>query len=94
MSEKDNLSIIKEISHLISEWNICSIEDSRFDANSLKLLTQSLTDKTVNLEDTVYSAVERGYHKGTPQIVFGSFITVSEAYKALEKINIKNREIN
>ena len=94
MSEKDNLSIIKEISHLISEWNICSIEDSRFDANSLKLLTQSLTDKTVNIVDTVYSAVERGYHKGTPQIVFGSFITVSEAYKALEKINIKNREIN
>ena len=51
-------------------------------------------DKTVNIVDTVYSAVERGYHKGTPQIVFGSFITVSEAYKALEKINIKNREIN
>jgi len=29
--------------------------------------------------------------EGTPQIVFGSFITVSQAYGALEKIKLANR---
>jgi len=86
MNDKDNVSIIKEISHLIDEWNICSISDDRFDAESLTELTESLTQTKINKLNTVYSAVERGYHEGTPQIVFGSFITVSEAYKALEKL--------
>ena len=86
MNDKDNVSIINEISHLINEWNICSISDDRFDAESLTVLTKTLTDTKINKLTTVYSAVERGYHEGTPQIVFGSFITVSEAYKALEKL--------
>ena len=86
MNDKDNVSIIKEISHLINEWNICSISDDRFDTESLTELTESLTQTKINKLNTVYSAVERGYHEGTPQIVFGSFITVSEAYKALEKL--------
>ena len=86
MNDKDNVSIIKEISHLIDEWNICSISDDRFDTESLTELTESLTQTKINKLNTVYSAVERGYHEGTPQIVFGSFITVSEAYKALEKL--------
>jgi folylpolyglutamate synthase/dihydropteroate synthase len=94
MNEKDNVSIIKEISSLICEWNICSVADNRFDTASLASLTESLTDTKVNKVNTVYSAVERGYHEGTPQIVFGSFITVSEAYKALDKIKKVNREIN
>ena len=94
MTEKDNVSIIKEISSLISEWNICSVADNRFDAESLANLTKSLTESKVNKVNTVYSAVERGYYEGTPQIVFGSFITVSEAYKALDKIKIVSREIN
>lgn len=94
MNEKDNVSIIKEISSLICEWNICSVADNRFDTASLANLTESLTDTKVNKVNTVYSAVERGYHEGTPQIVFGSFITVSEAYKALDKIKKVNREIN
>ena len=50
------------------------------------VLTKTLTNTKINKLTTVYSAVERGYHEGTPQIVFGSFITVSEAYKALEKL--------
>ena len=62
------------------------ISDDRFDAESLMVLTKTLTDTKINKLTTVYSAVERGYHEGTPQIVFGSFITVSEAYKALEKL--------
>ena len=86
MTDKDCFSIIKDISDHISEWNICSIEDDRFDTSSLIGLVESLTENKVNCIDTVYSAVERGYHKGTPQIVFGSFLTVSEAYQALEEI--------
>ena len=81
-----------EISDFISDWNICLIEDKRFDSTALSSLVQTLTNKKVNKMNTVYSAIERGYHAGTPQIVFGSFLTVSEAYKALKKI--KNREIN
>ena len=92
MSEKDSSSIIKEIAHLISEWNICFMEDERFDIPSLINLTKSKVNADVNIADTVYSAVERGYYEGTPYIVFGSFITVSEAYRALDKIKLLNRE--
>ena len=92
MSEKDSSSIIKEIAHLISEWNICFIDDKRFDIPSLINLTKSKVKADVNIADTVYSAVERGYYEGTPYIVFGSFITVSEAYRALDKIRLLNRE--
>ena len=92
MSEKDSSSIIKEIAHLISEWNISFIEDKRFDIPSLINLTRSKVNVNVNSADTVYSAVERGYHEGTPYIVFGSFITVSEAYRALDTIKLLNRE--
>ena len=92
MSEKDSSSIIKEIAHLISEWNICFIDDERFDISSLINLTKSKVKADVNIADTVYSAVERGYYEGTPYIVFGSFITVSEAYRALDKIKLLNRE--
>ena len=92
MSEKDSSSIIKEIAHLISEWNICFMEDERFDIPSLINLTKSKVDADVNVADTVYSAVERGYYEGTPYIVFGSFITVSEAYRALDKIRLLNHE--
>ena len=92
MSEKDSSSIIKEIAHLISEWNICFIDDKRFDISSLINLTKSKVKADVNIADTVYSAVERGYYEGTPYIVFGSFITVSEAYRALDKIRLLNHE--
>ena len=92
MSEKDSSSIIKEIDYLISEWNICFIDDKRFDIPSLINLTKSKVKADVNIADTVYSAVERGYYDGTPYIVFGSFITVSEAYRALDKIKLLNRE--
>ena len=92
MSEKDSSSIIEEIAHLISEWNICFMEDERFDIPSLINLTKSKVDADVNVVDTVYSAVERGYYEGTPYIVFGSFITVSEAYRALDKIKFFNHE--
>ena len=92
MSEKDSSSIIKEIAHLISEWNICFIDDKRFDIPSLINLTKSKVNANVNISDTVYSAVERGYYEGSPYIVFGSFITVSEAYRALDKIKLLNRE--
>ena len=92
MSEKDSSSIIKEIAHLISEWNICFIDDKRFDIPSLINLTKSKVKADVNIADTVYSAVERGYYEGTPYIVFGAFITVSEAYRALDKIKLLNRE--
>ena len=92
MSEKDSSSIIKEIAHLISEWNICFIDDNRFDIPSLINLTKSKVKADVNIADTVYSAVERGYYEGSPYIVFGSFITVSEAYRALDKIKLLNRE--
>ena len=92
MSEKDSSSIIKEIAHLISEWNICFIDDKRFDIPSLINLTKSKVKADVNITETVYSAVERGYYEGTPYIVFGSFITVSEAYRALDKIKLLNRE--
>ena len=92
MSDKDSSSIIKEIAHLISEWNICFIDDKRFDIPSLINLTKSKVKADVNIADTVYSAVERGYYEGTPYIVFGSFITVSEAYRALDKIKLLNRE--
>ena len=92
MSEKDSSSIIKEIAHLISEWNICFIDDKRFDIPSLINLIKSKVKADVNIADTVYSAVERGYYEGTPYIVFGSFITVSEAYRALDKIKLLNRE--
>ncbi len=92
MSEKDSSSIIKEIAHLISEWNICFIDDKRFDIPSLIYLTKSKVKADVNIADTVYSAIERGYYEGTPYIVFGSFITVSEAYRALDKIKLLNRE--
>ena len=92
MSEKDSSSIIKEIAHLISEWNICFIDDKRFDIPSLINLTKSKVKADVNIAGTVYSAVERGYYEGTPYIVFGSFITVSEAYRALDKIKLLNRE--
>ena len=92
MSEKDSSSIIKEIAHLISEWNISFIDDKRFDIPSLINLTKSKVNVVVNTADTVYSAVERGYHEGTPYIVFGSFITVSEAYRALDTIKLLNRE--
>ena len=92
MSEKDSSSIIKEIAHLISEWNICFIDDKRFDIPSLINLTKSKVKADVNIADTVYSAVERGYYEGSPYIVFGSFITVSEAYRALDKIKLLNRE--
>ena len=92
MSDKDSSSIIKEIAHLISEWNICFIDDNRFDIPSLINLTKSKVKADVNITETVYSAVERGYYEGTPYIVFGSFITVSEAYRALDKIKLLNRE--
>ena len=92
MSEKDSSSIIKEIAHLLSEWNICFIDDKRFDIPSLINLTKRKVKADVNIADTVYSAVERGYYEGTPYIVFGSFITVSEAYRALDKIKLLNRE--
>jgi len=92
MSEKDSSSIIKEIAHLISEWNICFMEDERFDIPSLINLTKSKVEVDVNVVDTVYSAVERGYYEGTPYIVFGSFITVSEAYRALNKIRLLKDE--
>ena len=92
MEDKDCSAMINEISDFISDWNICLIEDKRFDSTALSSLVQTLTNKKVNKMNTVYSAIERGYHEGTPQIVFGSFLTVSEAYKAL--IKIKNREIN
>ena len=91
MADKDISSIIKEISEVISDWNICSIKDHRFDTDSLAQLTENLTHKKVNKSDSVYSAVYKGYMEGTPQIVFGSFITVSQAYSALEKIKIANR---
>ena len=92
MDDKDCSAMIKEISDCILDWNICSIEDKRFNSAALSSLVQTLTNKKVNKVNTVYSAIERGYHEGTPQVVFGSFLTVSEAYKAL--IKIKNREIN
>ena len=91
MADKDISSIIKEISEVISDWNICSIKDHRFDTDSLAQLTENLTHKKVNKSDSVYSAVYKGYMEGTPQIVFGSFITVSQAYGALEKIKLANR---
>ena len=91
MADKDISSIIKDISEVISDWNICSIKDNRFDTDSMAQLTENLTHKKVNKSDSVYSAVYKGYMEGTPQIVFGSFITVSQAYSALEKIKIANR---
>ena len=91
MADKDISSIIKDISEVISDWNICSIKDNRFDTDSMVQLTENLTHKKVNKSDSVYSAVYKGYMEGTPQIVFGSFITVSQAYGALEKIKIANR---
>ena len=91
MTDKDSSSIINEISGLISNWNICDIKDKRFDATSLLKLTEKITNKKVTFKDSVYSAIKKGYLDGTPQIVFGSFITVSEAYSALEKIKLERK---
>ena len=92
MSDKDCESIINEISQYISEWNICSIEDTRFDISELINITEHITNKSVVKHDSVYSAVERSYHEKVPCIVFGSFITVSQAYQAIEKIKKENHE--
>ena len=92
MSDKDCESIINEISQYISEWNICSIEDTRFDISELINITEQITNKSVVKHDSVYSAVERSYHEKVPCIVFGSFITVSQAYQAIEKIKKENHE--
>ena len=92
MTDKDSSSIINEISGLISNWNICDIKDKRFDVTSLLKLTEKITNKKVTFKDSVYSAIKKGYLDGTPQIVFGSFITVSEAYSALEKIKLEKSE--
>ena len=48
----------------------------------------------VNIADSVYSAVEREYHEGNDCLVFGSFITVSQAYKALNQLKNKPEDEN
>ena len=90
MSDKDTVSIIKNISSFIANWNICFIDDERFNLLEQKELIESLTKKHVKQFDSVYSAVKRGYHEQYPYVVFGSFITVSEAYKAIKKIKDKS----
>ena len=47
MSEKDSSSIIKEIAHLISEWNICLIDD---DQNILASLSLTLKSEGYNIK--------------------------------------------
>jgi dihydrofolate synthase/folylpolyglutamate synthase len=94
MSDKDIVSIIQEISDLISEWSVCAIDDDRFNITNQELLIKDLTKKQVTVYDSVYSAVKKGYDEGTPQVVFGSFITVSEAYKAIDKIKNNSSEKN
>ena len=46
------------------------------------------------MADSVYSAVEREYHEGNDCLVFGSFITVSQAYKALNQLKNKPEDEN
>jgi dihydrofolate synthase/folylpolyglutamate synthase len=94
MSDKDIVSIIQEISDLISEWSVCAIDDDRFNITNQELLIKDLTKKQATVYDSVYSAVKKGYGEGTPQVVFGSFITVSEAYKAIDKIKNNSSEKN
>ncbi|MDC0865456.1 hypothetical protein OAP49_00835, partial [bacterium] len=94
MSDKDNRSIIKEISDWISEWNICSIDDDRFNSSELEASINDLTGKKVKKFDSVYSAIKNGYHKDDLYVVFGSFLTVSEGYKAIQEIRGEHSEKN
>lgn len=94
MSDKDNRSIIKEISDWISEWNICSIDDDRFNSSELEASINDLTGKKVKKFDSVYSAIKNGYHKDDLYVVFGSFLTVSEGYKAIQEIRGEYSEKN
>ena len=94
MSDKDIVSIIQEISDLISEWSVCVIDDDRFNITNQELLIKDLTKKQATVYDSVYSAVKKGYGEGTPQVVFGAIITVNEAYKAIDKIKNNSSEKN
>lgn len=94
MSNKDNRSIIKEISDWISEWNVCSIDDGRFNSSELEASINDLTGKKVKKFESVYSAIKSGYHKDDLYVVFGSFLTVSEGYKAIQEIRGEHSEKN
>ena len=94
MSDKDNRSIIKEISDWISEWNICSIDDDRFNSSELEASINDLTGKKVKKFESVYEAIKSGYHKDDLYVVFGSFLTVSEGYKAIQRIRGEHSEKN
>ena len=94
ISEKDFSSMIRDISPLISEWIVCEMHDIRFNTDDLvNAISESINGK-VTIADSVYSAVEREYHEGNDCLVFGSFITVSQAYKALNQLKNKPEDEN
>jgi len=89
MQDKDVPGIIKEIKHVISEWYACSPDiDRAMPAADLKELILEETHNKVEAFKSVDIAIKEAIKEDTTDIVivFGSFFTVSEAYKSLSKL--------
>ena len=89
MKDKDITGIIKEIKHIISEWYACSPDiDRAMPSNDLKELILDETNSKTEAFESVDLAIREAIKEDSTDmvIVFGSFFTVSEAYKSLSKL--------
>lgn len=88
MKDKEINDIIREIKGIISEWYACSPNMERaMPANDLKEIIFNETNNKVEAFETVELAVKEALKEDNTDLVliFGSFFTVSEAYKSLSK---------
>ena len=89
MKDKDIHDIIRAVKGIVSEWYACSPNMERaMSANDLKELIFAETETKVDAFETVDLAVKEALKEDDSDLVliFGSFFTVSEAYKSLSKL--------
>jgi dihydrofolate synthase / folylpolyglutamate synthase len=89
LSDKDKVSVIKEVIDYVDDWSCASLNGPRGDTGQNLL---ALLPKPSQSRAKTYNSVNEGLMKIMPNtnsdtlvIVFGSFFTVAEAINCLKK---------
>jgi len=90
LADKDKAGVLKEVSHLVDEWSLASLNGPRGDtASNLESALQSISDHNImhgyNSVAEALSVILPKQKNDTVLIVFGSFFTVAGAINYFKK---------
>ncbi|WP_024612297.1 bifunctional tetrahydrofolate synthase/dihydrofolate synthase [Pseudoalteromonas sp. TB64] len=90
LADKDKAGVLKEVSHLVDEWSLASLNGPRGDtASNLESALQNISDHNImhgyNSVAEALSVILPKQKNDTVLIVFGSFFTVAGAINYFKK---------